>query len=270
MSIDLGVENLGTVTDNIGTQPIIIKGPEIKCANQWYNKKKAELQAIYDRNMIGKACLLKINKKTKNVNKSLNKQGRIKYIIQMTGHKLDIITDNRNKQVMDELHKFSRGIINHALKIKAKTITIGKNPGWKQKVKMGKRNNQNFVNIPFAKLIKLVRYKAEEYGIDLLDPTESHTSKCSFLDSEDICHHDKYIGKRTSRGMFRSSKGLSIKKGKKTILINEINADVQGSYNILRKVDPKFTIHSIMEGVAAHGLVPIRLNVSDLLTEICE
>lgn len=270
MSIDLGVENLGTITDNIGNRPIIIKSPEIKCANQWYNKKKAELQAIYDRNMSGKACLIKIDDKTKKISKSLDKNGNIKYLKISSGSKLDIIADNRNKKVMDELHKFSRGIINHALRIKAKTIAIGKNPGWKQKVKMGKRNNQNFVNIPFAKLINLVRYKAEEYGIIVKDPAESHTSKCSFLDSEDICHHDKYIGKRTNRGMFRSSKGLSVKKGNKTILINEISADVQGSYNIIRKVDPKFTVYSIMEGVAAHGLVPIRSSVSDLLTEICE
>ncbi len=269
MSIDLGVENLGTITDNIGSQPIIVKGSEIKCENQWYNKNRAELSSVYDRNMIGKAYLLKVNKKTKKLEKSLDKYGRIKYIIQKNGPKLDIITDNRNKKVMDELHKFSRGIINRALKIKAKTIAIGKNPGWKIKVKMGKKNNQNFVNIPFAKLIDLVRYKAEEVGIVLLDPIEDHTSKCSFLDSEDICHHDEYIGRRTSRGMFRSSKGLLIKRGNKTILINEINADVQGSYNILRKVDPKFTVYSIMEGVAAHGLVPIRLSVSDLLTEIC-
>ena len=267
MAIDLGVENLGTITDNIGSQPIIVKCPEIKCANQWYNKNKAELSSIYDRNMIGKACLLKVNKKTKKLEKSLDKYGRIKYLKVYSGPKLDIITDNRNKKVMDELHKFSRGIIDHALKIKAKTIAIGKNPGWKIKVKMGKKNNQNFVNIPFAKLIKLVRYKAEEYGIIVLDPTEGYTSKCSFLDSEDICYHDKYIGERISRGMFRSSKGILVKRGNKTILINEINADVQGSYNILRKVDPKFTVYSIMEGVAAHGLVPIRLSVSDLMSE---
>jgi putative transposase len=215
--------------------------------------------------MIGRACLLKINKKTKKLEKSLDKYGRIKYLKVYSGTKLDIITDNRNKEMMDELHKFSRGIVEHALRIKAKTIAIGKNPGWKIKVKMGKKNNQNFVNIPFAKLIDLVRYKAEEVGIIVLDPIENHTSKCSFLDSEDICHHDKYIGRRISRGMFRSSKGLSIKKGNKTILINEINADVQGSYNILRKVSPKFTVYSIMEGLVVHGLVPRRLSISDLL-----
>ena len=165
---------------------------------------------------------------------------------------------------MDELHKFSRGIVKHALSIKTGIITIGKNPGWKQKIKMGKKNNQNFVNIPFAKLIDLVRYKAEEYGITVLSPTEDHTSKCSFLDSEEICHHNKYMGKRVKRGLFKASKGT------------EINSDVQGSYNILVKtpiepktkfdnVYPKFNVYDIIEVVAAHGLVPKRLSVSDLM-----
>ena len=222
---------------------------------------------------------------TKKVKKSLDKFGRIQYLKVSSGPKLDIITDNRNKKVMDELHKFSKGIIRHALSIRAGIITIGKNPGWKIKVKMGKKNNQNFVNIPFATLIDLVKYKAEEYGIIVLCPTEDHTSKCSFLDSESVEHHDIYIGIR--------GKKWSKKKGKVKIPIPEgwlgrgqfkaskgtiINSDVQGSYNILVKtsntlepktkfgnVFPKFNVLDIMESVAAHGLVPERLNVSDLL-----
>ncbi len=269
IAIDLGVENLGAITDNIGSRPIIVKCPEIKCVNQWYNKRSSELRSIYDRNIIGKACLVKIDKKEKKVKKVLDKNGnikfdRIKYLKISSGSKLDIITDNRNKKVMNILHKFSRGIVNHALSIKAGIISIGKNPGWKIKVKMGKRNNQNFVNIPFAKLIDMVRYKAEEYGITVLSPTEEYTSKCSFLDSQSIEYHDTYMGERIKRGLFKASKGT------------DINSDVQGSYNILVKtpiesktkfdnVYPKFNVLDIMEGVVVHGLVPKRLSVSDLL-----
>ncbi len=267
IAIDLGVENLGAITDNIGNRPIIIKSSEIKCANQWYNKRSSELRSIYDRNTIGTACLIKIDKKEKKIKKILDKNGNIKYLKISSGSKLDIITDNRNKKVMDELHKFSRGIVNHALSIKAGIISIGKNPGWKQKIKIGKKNNQNFVNIPFARLIDMVRYKAEEYGITVLSPTEEYTSKCSFLDSESIEHHDKYMGKRVKRGLFIASKGT------------KINSDVQGSYNILVKtpiepktkfdnVYPKFNVYDIIEGVAVQGLVPKRLSVSELLRSI--
>ena len=167
MSIDLGVENLAAITDNIGNRPIIIKTEKLKADNQWYNKRKAELSKIYDRQILG--CYLKRTKK-----------GNIRYLVNKTGRKMDILTENRNNIVMDGLHKVSRYLINHALDIKSKTIAFVRNPGWKQKVKMGKRNNQNFVQIPHKKLIDMTRYKAEEYGIDIIDDTEEYTSKCSF------------------------------------------------------------------------------------------
>jgi len=52
----------------------------------------------------------------------------------------------------------------------------------------------------------------------------SYTSKCSFLDNEPVEKHDVYMGNRSKRGLFITSKGV------------KINADVNGSANILRKV----------------------------------
>jgi len=255
-SIDLGVENLAAITDNIGNRPIIIKTERLKADNQWYNKRKSELQAIYDRQILG--CFIK-----------RDKNGNIRYLVNKSGKKMDIITENRNNIIMDDLHKVSRYLVEHALHIKSKTIAFVRNPGWKQKVKLGKRNNQNFVQIPHKKLIDMTRYKAEEYGIDVLDFTEEYTSKCSFLDTESVEYHIEYKGKRIYRGLFEASKGF------------KINADVDGSYNFLRKVAdkilknktkfdyvyPKFTIESIIEGVVDHGLVPKRLSISDLMTK---
>lgn len=260
MSIDLGVNNIVAITDNIGNRPIVINSDILKSVNQWYNKRSSELKSIYDRNKIG--CFLK-----------KDKNGNIRYLTNKTGNKLDILTENRNNFVLDVLHKLSRYIVEHALSIKSKTIAFGRNPFWKQSVNLGKRNNQNFVQIPHKKLIDMTRYKVEEYGIDVIYLLEDHTSKCSFLDSEKICHHDKYIGKRgkkgdgLGRGMFEASKGT------------KIQSDVQGSYNILRRVAdkiskkmtkfdnvyPKFDVFDIMEGVAVHGLVPKRLSISDLM-----
>lgn len=255
IAIDLGVENLTAITDNIGNRPIIIKSERLKADNQWYNKRRGELQAIYDRQILG--CYLKRDKK-----------GNIRYLVNKSGNKMDILTENRNNIVMDNLHKVSRYLIELALDVKSKTIAFVRNPGWKQKVKMGKRNNQNFVQIPHKKLIDMTRYKGVEYGINVIDDTEEYTSKCSFLDSESIEFHTEYKGKRTHRGMFEASKGF------------RINADVNGSYNFLRKVVdkvlknktkfdyvyPKFTIESIIEGIEVHGLVPKRLSISDLMT----
>ena len=104
---------------------------------------------------------------------------------------------------------------------------------------MGKKNTQNFVYIPFAKLIKQIQYKAEEQGIEVLLQEESHTSKCSFLDQESIKHHENYMGRRKRRGVFESADGISI------------NADVNGAYNIIRKAIPKAFVDGI-EGVGLH------------------
>jgi len=106
------------------------------------------------------------------------------------------------------------------------SLIIGYNPEWKQEVNLGSRTNQNFVGIPFARFIHMLSYKAELVGIQVKITEESYTSKCSFLDNEPISKHEQYAGKRIKRGLFRSASGKCL------------NADVNGSYNILRKVAP--------------------------------
>ena len=265
INIDTGVENLIALTDNIGSQPIIIKSEIWKAENQWYNKRISELNSVYDRQILG--CLLKKDKDGKYI------KDNIRYLTNKTegnDKKLQIVTENRNNLALDSEHKVSRFIIERALDIKAGMVAFNKNPGWKQKVNIGKRNNQNFVQIPFAKIIEKTQYKGEEVGIKVLDHREDHTSKCSFLGSESIKHHDVYMGKRIHRGLFKCSKGIDISEYvgcKKERILNTINADVQGAYNGLRKVDPRFNVYDIMEGVVEHGLVPERLSVSDLMTK---
>jgi hypothetical protein len=78
------------------------------------------------------------------------------------------------------------------------------------------------------------------------------------------------MGKRIHRGLFKCSIGIDISAWigcKKERILDTINADVQGAYNGLRNVDPRFNVFDIMEGVAVHGLVPKRLSVSDLMTK---
>ena len=98
---------------------------------------------------------------------------------------------------------------------------------------MGKVNNQNFVSVPHYRLLNMLAYKCELEGIALHITEESYTSKCSFLDSEAVCKHDAYKGKRIKRGLYRSSQGTLI------------NADVNGALNILKKVIGKFEYDSI-------------------------
>lgn len=215
LGIDLGVRNIVTIANNFGNQPIVVKGNTANAINQYYNKEKARIQSIYD------------------------KQG-IKY-----GNKLAKLNLKRNNKIKDYFHKLSRKIVNYAVFNNVQTIIIGKNENWKQEVNMGKRNNQKFVQLPLAKLIEMIQYKAQDNGIETILQEESHTSKCSFLDNESIEHHDKYIGKRIKRGIFKSGKGILI------------NADVNGALNIIRKATPK----AFADGVEGVGLHPCRYYV---------
>ena len=50
----------------------------------------------------------------------------------------------------------------------------------------------------------MITYKCELLGITVHITEESYTSKCSFLDNEDVCKHKEYKGKRIKRGLFKS------------------------------------------------------------------
>jgi putative transposase len=157
------------------------------------------------------------------------------------------LTDHRHRAIESYLHTASRAIINLLLAAGIGTLVIGKNVGWKQEVNMGKKNNQSFVFVPHARFIDMLTYKAELVGIRVVTIEESHTSTCSFLDLEPIGHHDRYLGKRIKRGMFVASTGQAV------------NADINGSYNILRRFAPD----AFAQGIAGCLLRPDPLRLPD-------
>lgn len=217
--IDLGINNIVTMANNIGEQPIVIKGGFMKSMNQYYNKRRAEIQSTYDLQGI------------------------------KGGSKMRVLTEKRNRKMKDAMHKISRLIINYCIEHDIGTLVIGHNKNWKQKVNLGKRNNQNFVSIPYCILINDLNYKGEEVGIKVMEQEEAHTSKCSFLDGESIEHHKKYAGKRIKRGIFRSAKGILI------------NADVQGALNIIKKAIPKAFSKENADEIKGVGLHPARVKL---------
>ena len=192
-AIDLGIDNLCSVTSNC-CNSFIINGKPVKSINQYYNKKKSKLQRRV--------------KKCQNKNKS---------------KRLQKITEKRNRKVKDYFHKTSRFIVNQLVSNRINTLIVGYNKGWKQEVNIGGRNNQKFVQIPFMALRDMLSYKCKLEGIKVIITEESYTSKCSFIDNEEIKKKEVYDGKRTKRGLYRSKEGKLI------------NADINGSYNIMRK-----------------------------------
>ena len=214
--IDIGLNNLAALTSNKpGFVPLVVNGRPLKSINQFYNKRKAELQSQ-----------LKGNRHS--------------------SKRIDRLTDRRNLKVNHYLHNASRQIVDHLVAEGIGTLVIGKNPNWKQEINIGRRNNQNFVQIPHARFVDMLSYKARIAAIQVVITEESYTSKCSFLDLETIQKQDSYAGRRVKRGLFRASNG------------RHINADVNGSFNIIRKVAPDAFGEGVVD-IVVHplGFAPI-------------
>jgi putative transposase len=193
-AIDFGVNNLMAVSSNDpSAKPLLINGKPIKSLNQFYNKKRAKLQCNLPNTVYN-------------------------------SNKLRKLSQTRQHKVRNYMHKASSFVVDYLIKNGINTVIVGVNEGWKQNVNIGKRNNQNFVSIPYYSLRNQLRYKCQKHGIRYIEIEESYTSKCSALDLEPLNKQMTYQGNRVKRGLFVSSTGRTI------------NADINGSLNIIRKV----------------------------------
>ena len=199
--IDHGLNNLMTVTSNVFS-PLLYSGKELKSLNQLANKKLAQVKSI------------------------LSKKGLYSSPLLVS------IYNKRNRRIKDCLHKLSTHLVNQFVSHKIDTVIFGHNIGQKQDIKLGSVTNQNFVHIPFYQLISLLEYKCELQGIRFITTEESYTSKCSFLDLEEVAKQKEYLGKRVKRGLFQTKEGI------------QINADVNGSLNIGRKYLTKLGLYT--------------------------
>jgi putative transposase len=213
--VDLGVTNLAAITsDKPGFVPRIVNGRPVKSINQFYNKRKAELQ---------------------------RKLGHLGATARM-----ERLTTHRTRQIDHYLHTASRRIIELLVAEGIGTLVLGKNPLWKREANLGRRANQNFVSIPHARFIDMLTYKAELVGIQVIVTEESYTSKASFLAGDPLPVYDAprqeapiFSGKRVKRGLYRTASG------------RYINADVNGAYNTLRKALPD-AVGKGIAGAAVH------------------
>jgi putative transposase len=225
-AVDLGVDTLAALTSNkVGFAPRLVNGRVLKSYNQFYNRRRAQLQ------------------------QALGHDG--------TTARLERLTTTRTRRINHYLHAASKAIIALVVAEGIGTLVIGKNPLWKQEVELGRVNNQHFVQIPHARFVNMLSYKAKLAGIRVRVQEESYTSKASFLDSDPLPvydpeqeHQPAFSGKREQRGLYRAKNG------------RRIQADVNGSYNILRKALP----NSFGQGIeAALAVWPVRLPISTVI-----
>lgn len=197
-AIDLGIDSLASITFSDGTNPLVVKGAQLKSINQGYNRLIAKAKSKLPAN-------------------------------QKTSQGIHRLWRNRELKLQSELHKVTSFLSLYFDEMAIEKVFVGKNQGWKQEISLGKKTNQTFTQIPFTTFISQLTYKCSARGIEVVEQEESYTSKASFVDQDEIPTYGKgnekfaFSGKRVSRGMYRTKNGFLL------------NADVNGSYNILVK-----------------------------------
>lgn len=213
MAIDLGLNNLATCVSSV-SKPFIVDGRKLKSVNHHYNKRLAKFQAELKKN-------------------------RNRY----WSNQLQRLTDKRNARVSDYLHKATRIVVDKCVQNNISQVVIGNVSQSLNRINLGKKTNQNFVNLSLGQFIDKLRYKLELHGIMLEVIDESYTSKASFVDGDVLPKKYEpkkthtFSGKRVKRGLYRSQNGTAI------------NADANGAYNLLRKSNPKFTFGELVSKV---------------------
>jgi transposase, IS605 orfB family len=220
ISIDLGLNNLVTITNNIGIRSIIINGKGLKSKNIYYNYQIGKYQSI----------LATVNEKDKK--KKSYKSNR-----------LTRLRVKRNNIMNDYIHKTTRYIINYCKENNIDTIVIGNNKFQKQnKRKKQLKGLKNFIQVPIKRIIEQLRYKLEYENIRLIETEESYTSKTSFLDNEIPNKETIPRGKRIKRGIFKRPNG------------EYVNSDINGSLQILSKVISTRLLEQLRKVVSSNGL----------------
>lgn len=201
LSIDLGIDNLMacTIFSNGGVRQFLIDGKPIKSINHYYNKRMADLKS-----------------------KRGEAKGNTKRMVRLM--------NGRSNRISNYFHNAVSYLVGVCLNEGVSHVVVGYNQGWKDEIGIGKVNNQNFTCIPHLLLRRDLEYKCQLHGIEFIAQEESYTSKASCLDLDEIPVYNKeeiveykFSGRRVKRGLYRSSEG------------DRINADINGSVNILRK-----------------------------------
>lgn len=181
VGIDIGLDNLATLTNNCGYPFKLINGRKLKSVNKYYNKQLSHYRRIAKR------------------------MNDLDYT-----NRMNCLTIKRNNIIEDLIHKASKSIIDYALSCGANTIIVGNNKDWKRNSSMSKKVNQSFVGIPHQKLIEQIQYKAENVGLKVILTEESYTSGTSFLDDELPIKGYYNKKRRVHRGLLKSNSGKLI------------------------------------------------------------
>ena len=225
LAIDLGVSNFATCATSDGNA-FIIDGKKLKSQNQWYNKERARLSSIKDKQKI---------------------KGDTKL--------LSAMTEKRNRRIQDFIYCATKYIVEYCLKNNIKNVIVGYNDGFQESPNLGKVRNQQFTMLPYGKFKQRLKFLCQRCNLTYVEQEESYTSKASFFDNDDVPAWNPqnpkqgyFTGKRIKRGLYQRQNG------------QVLNADVNGALNILRK--SKLNQINHLEQCRGEVISPLRIRLA--------
>ena len=225
LAIDLGIDNFATCATSDG-HAFIIDGRKLKSRNQWYNKERARLSSIKDKQQI---------------------KGDTKL--------LSAITEKRNRQYRDFVYCSAKYIVNWCIKHSIKNIVVGYNDGFQKSPSMISKTKQLFCSIPYGQFKNRLKFLCERHGINYIEQEESYTSRASFFDKDEMPIWNarnpiqgSFSGKRIHRGLYQRANGQLL------------NADINGALNIMRKSKLNQIQH--LEQCRGEVITPLRIRLS--------
>ncbi|WP_427337935.1 transposase [Caloranaerobacter sp. DY30410] len=208
--IDIGINNLLSIyIDDKDTPSLIIDGKKYKTYNANFNR-----------------FIAKLNREISTIKDKNRKRYLEKY--------RTYLYEKRNRYFYDQFHKISKRVLEYLEKYDVTELAISKNLASlknNSKCNLNKSIKQDFIQIPFIKLLSYIAYKSKDYGIKVIEVDESYTSKTSSLTEnikvmQELSQYNLDLtnalgGKRVKRGLFKDK------------VINKIiNADLNGARNI--------------------------------------
>ena len=211
-AIDPGVDNLFTIVFSDYREALLIDGKQLKHTNNRINHKISRIQSAHD---VERENLILKTGNTK--------------LPHITSQRVDGLWEYRDRVLYHDYTTITSEVVRTLCSTGVKCVILGYNQGIKQHMRMGKKNNRHFAYIPMKKILDNLAWKLSKAGIMVIWTEESYTSQSSFIDNDPLpVYGDNTVkvfnGYRKHRGLYVSRNGGSI------------HADVNGAYNIMRKI----------------------------------
>lgn len=266
-SMDLGVNNLVTVAYGTGDKAAVHDGGRFEDAIKVFTDKIAvrisNITPARAKELQRKKDALQNEGKRLDMPEYIELNTILKELYADPEYRT--LVAKKERWIKDYLHKTSKALVQQARERKIEVIVIGRNKGWKTDANMGAVQNRRFCQTAHATLITLIAYKAQQQGIAVVTTEESYTSKTSFVNGDELRVFGEKDNEDNSNSMTEDaaslvpaahSSGRSKPTGtrssdnrnmfvhkNRTDRFRVVHADVNGAFNIIRKVFKSFKYH---------------------------